>query len=292
MRARIESLGVSFPRREWGRASSLDHAVRAGRGALEGSHYNPADVEVMINAGVYRDRHYAEPAFACFIQEQLGINVEFQGRQTLSFDLQNGGCGLLSACHALTAMMQAGMIRVGLAIASEANADRRPDPSWCYQPSGAAVLLDISPHAGRGFGAFAFETLDAHHDKYNAAVRLDRKHGVLVLRRDPGLEQVYLDGARGILQQALEREGLQLGDVDLVVPAQLSPGFAQRLPAALGIAADRVLDLSAELGDTLTTSWALGLHRARAQGRLQDGQVAAVLAFGSGVTLGAAIYRA
>jgi 3-oxoacyl-[acyl-carrier-protein] synthase III len=52
-----------------------------------------------------------------------------------------------------------------------------------------------------------------------------------------------------------------------------------------------VLDLTAELGDTLTTSWALALHRARERGRLRDGQRAAILAFGSGVTLGAALYR-
>lgn len=292
MRARIESLGVSSPRRQWGRASSLDHAVRAGRACLEASHYHPEDVAVLINAGVYRDHHYAEPAFACFIQEQLGINVEFQGRQTLSFDLQNGGCGLLSACQAITAMLQAGMLRVGLAISSEANADKNPDPSWCYQPSGAALLLDVSPHGDRGFGSFVFRTLDQHLELYRSAVRLDRKHGVLLLRKDAAVEQVYLEAAGEVLKAVLDAEGLARSDLDLVLPAQISPDFLRALPAAIDMAPDKIVDLGAELGDTLTTSWALALHRARETGRLKDGQRAAILAFGSGVTLGAAIYRA
>lgn len=287
MRVRLESLGVSWPRR----GGSLKHAVRAGKACLEGSHHAPHDVEVLINAGVYRDRHYAEPAFACFIQDKLGINVEFQGRQTLSFDLQCGGCGLLSAVHVAATMIQAGTVRVGMAIASEANADRRPDPSWGIQPSGAALLLDVSPEVARGFGAFAFRTDDVELDRYRSSVILDRKHGRLVLRKDEGLEPIWLRQAAEVLEALLEEEGLSRDDVDLVVPAQVSPSFVAALPEALDLPADRVENLTGEVGDTLTTSWALALHRVGERGALAQGRRIAVLAFGSGMTAGGAIYR-
>jgi len=287
MRVRLESLGVSWPRR----GGSLKHATRAGRASLEGSHHAPHDVGLLVNAGVYRDRHYAEPAFACFIQEKLGINVEFQGRQTLSFDLQNGGCGLLSAVHVVETMIRAGTVRVGMAIASEANADRRPDPSWQIQPSGAALLLEVSAHAERGFGAFAFRTDDAELERYSSAVVLDRKHGRLVLRKGEGLEDIWLAQAREVFAALLEAEELTADQVDRVVPAQLSPGFVAALPEALGIDSARVEDLTGELGDTLTTSWALALCWAQERGELEEGRTIAILAFGSGMTAGGAIYR-
>lgn len=287
MRVRLESLGVSLPRR----GGSLKHAVRAGKACLASSHHGPQDVGLLINAGVYRDRHYAEPAFACFIQDKLGINVEFQGRQTLSFDVQNGGCGLLSAVHVTETMIRAGTVRVGMAIASEANADRRPDPSWAIQPSGAALLLDVSPDRDRGFGAFAFRTDDSELERYRSSVILDRKHGRLVLCKGEGLEPIWLEQARQVFDQLLEAEGLSRDDVDRVVPAQVSPGFVAALPDVLDLPTDRVEDLTGELGDTLTTSWALALDRARQRGDLAQGRTVAILAFGSGMTAGGAIYR-
>ena len=77
-RCRIESLGVSPPGRRllaWG---SLQHAVEAGERCLEASRYQPADVRVLVNAGVHRDEHVCEPAIACYVQHALGINVDFE----------------------------------------------------------------------------------------------------------------------------------------------------------------------------------------------------------------------
>ena len=89
----------------WG---SVHHAVEAGRRCLDESQYRPADVGVLINAGVHRDGHICEPAIAAYIQHRLGINVEFQGRRTLSFDLLNGGCGMLNAAQVAIALLQGG----------------------------------------------------------------------------------------------------------------------------------------------------------------------------------------
>ncbi len=291
MRSRFESLGVSWPRGGLGKPRSLDHAVRAGKACLAGSSYKTHDVAALINAGVYRDRHYAEPAFACYIQEKLDINVEFQGRQTFSFDLLNGGCGLLNAVQTVSTLIQAGTVQVGMAIASEVNADRKPDPSWDLQPSGAALLLDVSPYRDRGFGAFVSRIDDTHHDDYRSAVLLDRKRGHLVLRKQPGIEDAYLSLAGEVLDALLTEEGLSRDQLHLVLPSQISADFLTRLPAALDLPTDKIENLSAELGDTLTTSWALALERARSRGDLVEGRTVALLAVGSGLTATGALYH-
>lgn len=290
-RCRFESLGASLPR-SGGllRVGSLKHAVNAGREALESSHYHPEDIAVLINAGVFRDRHYAEPAFACFIQDKLGINVEFQGRQTLSFDLQNGGCGLMSAAQAVSAMIQSQAVQVGMIVASEANADRRPDPSYTYAASGAAAILDVSPSSGSGFGSFVIETLDQHHDLYGAVVSLAKPGGQLLVRKRDELEAAYLEGAPAVFAQLLEREGLRLEEVDLLIPSQISAGFLEQLGPALSIPSDRIVDVHTRLGDTLSTSWFLAYCDALARGKVPAGSKVVFMAFGSGITIGAAAY--
>ncbi len=293
-RCRVESLGVSPPRprrllgRRWG---SLRHAVEAGRRCLAASHYHPADVRVLVNVGIHRDRHVCEPAIAAYVQHRLGVNVEFQGRRTLAFDLLGGGCGVLTALHVLTCQMAAGEVDVGMVVASEVDSDRRPDPSWRYPPSGAAVLVDVSPRAAVGFGAFAFQTDDRHADLATSVVSLREPRGRLLLHRGEGLEDAWLALAGPVVDEVLERDGLRRQDVDLVVPAQVSAPFLARLPAALGLPAEKVLDLTDRLPDTLTTSVLLALHEAREAGRLEPGRTALLLACGAGVTVGAATCR-
>lgn len=291
-RCRIESLGVSPPRRTflW-RKGALSHAVTAGRACLGASRHAREDVQLLINAGVHRDDHVCEPAVAAYIQRRLGINVEFQGRRTLSFDLLNGGCGMLNGMHVLSSLVKAGEIQAGMVVSSEANTDRRPDPSYPYPASGAAALLDLSPDDEVGFGAFAFHTDERLAGSFTSIVSLETKGGRLVLQRDPGLEEAYLAGAGVAVEEALSRDGLRRDEIDLVVPAQISAGLLGRLPGVLGIPRERVLDLSATLADTHSTSVLLALERARAAGRLPRGARALLLGFGSGVTVGAATYR-
>lgn len=290
-RCRLESIGISAPRDTLFKQRSLDHAVKAGRAALKLSRCQARDVEVLINTGVYRDKHYAEPAFACFIQKELDINVEFRGRQVLSFDLVNGGCGMLNATHVISNMMRSGVARVGMVVASETNADRRPDPSYTYASSGAALVLDLSPVSSEGFGAFVFRTFEQHSELYSSVVSLAQKHGRLFIRKEQELEQTYLDKIPEVWQALLAEESITADEIDLVCASQVSPTFVSALSAALKMPREKIVDISEMHADTLTTSPFLAYAHARERGILRAGQKVAFLAVGSGVTVGAAIYH-
>lgn len=291
-RCRLESLGVSLPRRGLFRWGSLKHAVAAGKSCLAASHYHPMDVRMLVYTGIHRDEHICEPAFAAYVQHGLGINTEFQGRRTLSFDLQNGGVGMLNGVHLLHSMMNAGEIHAGMVISAEVNADRSPAPEYTYPASGAAILVDLTPRREVGFSAFAFDTREEHADLFTSVVSLKEKRGRLILkRRQAELEEAWLAGAKAATGEALARDGLTREQVDLVVPAQISPAFLQRLPEALGIVREKIADFTADLPDAHSTSVFLALHRALATAPQAPGRKALLLAFGSGVTVGAATYH-
>jgi 3-oxoacyl-[acyl-carrier-protein] synthase III len=288
---RIESLGVSLPHRHFRCWGSIHHAVEAGRQCLKASRHHKTDVGLLINAGVHRDHHICEPAMAVFIQHQLGINIEFQNRSTLAFDLQNGGCGMLDAAQTAIALMQNGAIEAGLVLASEANPDRHPDPRFPYPASGAALLLDPSPWRGKGFGEFAFHTRDDYADLYTSLVSLAEKRGRIVFNRRAELEDIYLSVAGVVVKDVLARDHLRREEIDFVVPAQISAGFLTRLPAAIGFPRDKVVNLSDRLPDTLSTSLFLALKLAMADHRPAPGHKVLLLACGSGITVAAATYR-
>jgi len=290
-RCRIESLGVSPPRRTLLRWGSVKHAVEAGKRCLEKSIYHPNDVRVLVNAGVHRDGHTCEPAIAAYVQHRLDINVEFQGRRTLAFDLLNGACGMLNAAQVVGALIEAGEAQVGMVVSSEANSDARPDPSYPYPASGAAALLDVSPLRNVGFGSFVFQTHEEHADLFASVVSLAVKHGKLSIKRAAELEDVWLKHAGAAVDELLAKERLSKSEIDFVVPAQISAQFLQKLPERVGLPREKVLDLSAKLADTHSTSTFLALHHLVASGAATSGKRALLLSFGSGITVGAATYR-
>lgn len=287
-RVRIASTGISLP--EWWRwrKGSVAHAVAAGRRCLAGSKRRPAEVGVLVSAGVYRDGHVAEPAIAAYIQRRLGINVDFQGKETLSFDLLNGGCGMLNAVQVVGAMLQSGRLEAGMVVAGEANSDRRPDAASTVERSGAALLLERSPDSG--FGAFAFRTHEEEAGLFTAVVSLTEPRGRLLIRRQARLEEAWLAHAAAAVDEALGKDGLTRDEIDVVVPAQLSAGFLSRLPAAIGVPAGKVTDFTTILPDTGSTSIILAWHRLCAERPPVVGARVLFLTFGSGLTVGAAIY--
>ncbi len=290
-RVRIAGIGASLPGFRLRRRGSVARAVEAGRRCLAASGRRPAEVGLLIHSGVTRDYHVCEPANAAYIQRRLGINVEFQGARTLSFDLGNGGCGMLDATHVLCALLQAGTPRAGMVTASEGNVDWRAKGERPCPDSGAAILLELSPRPGAGFGSFAFHTRSEHAGMAVIMVSLAEARGRLLARRDPGLENLWLEMAGPVVDEVLNRDGLSRGQVDRVIPAQISAGFLARLPEAVSIPAERVADFSRDLPDTLSTSVFLALHREWALRPPLSGQTVLLLAFGSGLTAAAATYR-
>ena len=58
------------------RHSALRLAVKAAKDCLHEAGRNAHEVDLLVNAGIYRDRNLAEPALAAMIQEDIGANPE------------------------------------------------------------------------------------------------------------------------------------------------------------------------------------------------------------------------
>lgn len=287
---RIASVGVSLPGRHPWRRGSLARAVEAGRDCLRRSRLRRGDVGVLAYAGVTRDFHLCEPAFAAYVQRRLGINAEFQGRPTFSFDLLNGGCGMLDAAQVVGTLLQQGEGRAGLVIAAEGNRDWLARGDRAGPDSGAALLLDLAPHPGVGFGSFAFRTHPEHAELCTTVVSLAEPRGRLRLQRAAGLEDRWLELAGEVVDEVLAEEGVDRDGIERVVAAPATSAFLARLADAIAVPRERIA-AAAPWPDTLSTSLFLAWQRSLAARPPAAGSTGLLLACGSGLTVAAATYR-
>ena len=87
-------------------------AAEAGRKALAASTASPADIGMLIYAGVCRDN--LEPATACAVADALGIPPEAQ-----VYDVSNACLGVLNGMIHIANAIELGQIRAGLVVSCE-----------------------------------------------------------------------------------------------------------------------------------------------------------------------------
>jgi 3-oxoacyl-[acyl-carrier-protein] synthase-3 len=136
-----------------------------------------------------------------------------------------------------------------------------------------------------------FHTHEEHLDLFASTVSLAVPRGKLTIKRAVEIEEVWLRHVGAAVDELLTAERLARSEIDFVVPAQISPHFLQKLPDRIGLPREKLVDLSATLADTHSTSTFLALHHLIASGQATSGRRALLLAFGSGITVGAATYR-
>ena len=299
----IRAAGVARPtRRPWshGARPLADEAIRH---CLRQAEVVGADVDLLVNAGVYRERGLGEPALAALIQEDVEANardLDGQGHGTFSFDVDNGGCGVLTAVDVVSGSLSSGAIALGLVVASDSGPSALHARAVPYPEAGGALLLGRDDN-GTGFSAVTLQTYPEYGDlresywEWHDRRPKDRtEHAAggnrLVVIDRPGFARSAVECAGETTAVMLEGQGLKPTDVDLLI-ATPEPGFADPLADRLGIPRERVLHLGEQLGAMHTAQPIFAIDVARRSGRWDAGSTILIVSAGSGITIGCAVYR-
>jgi 3-oxoacyl-[acyl-carrier-protein] synthase III len=90
-------------------------------------------------------------------------------------------------------------------------------------------------------------------------------------------------------RHALAEADLELGDVDLFVYHQANSRIIRAVGEELGLPAERTADYIARFGNTSAATIPIALTLAEEEGRLGEGRVVLLSAFGAGLTWGATV---
>jgi 3-oxoacyl-[acyl-carrier-protein] synthase-3 len=262
----------------------------AVRDALAAALIEPADVDLLLNTGLFHDRMLGEPALAALIQEDVGANPEDphgEGHGTFSFDVANGSAGVLSALQIADGFLRAGTIRHAVIVASDANPGHGMAPGFPYDPVGAALVCGWDP-SDRGIANIRWRTVADAPARRHAVMRLEHGRNQLLVREDEAFAAEAAACAGTIVVDLLDEYGLRPNDIAGVAAAPFDCAFIDELIPRTGIAPDRFV----RPGPTprlhtagLIASMAQVISRPTAPG----GERVLLVAAGAGISAGAAL---
>lgn len=271
-----------------------DLAVQAGKRALTAAGLAATDLDMILVATCTGD--YPLPATACLVQHQLGAT------KAAACDLSAACCGFVYALSVADAYVKSGMRHV-LVIGSEVMS---AITDWTDRNT--CVLF------GDGAGAVVVSASDGEQGILSTHLRSDGSLCELIMvpgggSRTPPSEKVIAERLQyikmkgnetfkvavrtleEIARTTLSANGLRVEDLDLYVPHQANVRILKAVMERLGLPREKVLLNLDRYGNTSAASIPIALDEAVREGRIKDGSLVMLGAFGAGLTWASAVIR-
>jgi 3-oxoacyl-[acyl-carrier-protein] synthase III len=270
-------------------------ATEAAKCLLLHTKTNAADIDLIVVASVTPDMFF--PATACLVQERIGANKAW------GFDLSAACSGFAYALTVGAQFVGAGTHQKALVIGSDTMTSilNYQDRATCVlfgDGAGAALVEPAGPNEGildfehdvdGSGGQFLYMPGGGSLNPSSAETVEKKMHYV----HQEG-SQVFKYAVRRMAELAvglLERNGLNSGDIALVVPHQANLRIIKAMQERLGMDDSKVMVNIDKYGNTTAATIPLGLHDAVAQGRVKKGDLVLVLTVGAGYTTGGILLR-
>jgi len=168
--------------------------------------------------------------------------------------------------------------------------------------AGAFVLEANDADDGRGFLGFEMRTDGAHWDKlyvpgggsasfpYFSPEQFERNQTIPVVEG----RQVFrlaTTAMPAIVKETLERRGLSVGDLSLLLMHQANLRINEAVQKSLGLPDEKVFNNIQRYGNTTAATLPLVFHEARQNGLVRDGHLVCFTALGAGLHWGAGLLR-
>ncbi|MDE0213371.1 MAG: ketoacyl-ACP synthase III [Deltaproteobacteria bacterium] len=276
--------------------ATSDLALLASERALEDAGLDVGDVDAIIAGTCTPD--YQFPSLGCVLEAKLGA------KEVFSFDVNAACSGFLNALSVADLFIRSGRIGNALVVGSDVLSRYLDwqDRSTCilFGDAAGAAVLGPGDNGDRGIlstrlqtdGSYA-ETLyiRAGGTKKPATRETveNREHSIYMNGKE--VFKVAVRSMEDISRRVLEEAGLGVEDVSLVVPHQANRRIIAALAARLDIPMDRVVVNLDRYGNTSAASVPVALDEVRRAGRIAEGDIVLLNAFGAGFAWGASVIR-
>ncbi len=109
--------------------------------------------------------------------------------------------------------------------------------------------------------------------------------------RGPELFKVAVRSMEEVTREVVERAGVRLEEIDLIVPHQANLRIINAVAQRLGLKPERVFVNIDRYGNTSAASVPIALDEAVEAGRINRGELVLLIACGGGLTWGASLIR-
>ena len=281
--------------------STATMGAKAARIAIERSGIAKDDIDMIVFATLSPDYYF--PGCGVQVQEMLDIKT------IPALDVRNQCSGFIYALSVADQFIKTGMYKNILVIGSENHSggldftDRGRSISVIFGDGAGAAVLTRSNHISQGI-------LSTH-------LHSEGKHAMELSLRAPSTEywvpQIIAENPQGddvpyyphmngqfvfknaiqrfseVIMEGLKANGLEVSDIDMLIPHQANLRISQFVQQKFKLKDSQVYNNIQKYGNTTAASIPIALTEAWENGKIKQGDLVVLAAFGSGFTWGSAI---
>lgn len=272
--------------------TTSDMGAAAARAALADAGLQADDIDAVIVATSTADLTF--PSAATMVQAKIGLTHGF------AFDVQAVCAGFVFALSNANALILSGQAKRVLVIGAETFSRILDftDRSTCvlFGDGAGAVVVEAQECAGttddRGILATDLNSDGSYRDLLyvDGGVSTTGTAGHLRMQGNQVFRHA-VEKLAATAHAALDKAGLESGDVDWIVPHQANIRIIEGTAKRMQVPMERVVVTVQDHGNTSAASIPLALSVGKARGQIKEGDLVVTEAIGGGLSWGSVVLR-
>ncbi|SEG04340.1 3-oxoacyl-ACP synthase III family protein [Algoriphagus boritolerans] len=275
-------------------------SLKASRMAMERAGVGAKEIEFIVFATITSD--YFLPGNGVLLQRELGLS------SIGAIDIKNACSGFVYALSVADQFIRSGMYKKILVVGAEIQSsaldksdEGRSSAVIFADGAGAVVLGAVEPdqhgilsthlHADGSFAEELYCIAPSSSGKVRLSQEMiDRGDFFLKMNGNAVFKHAIVRFME-VIKEALDHNGFTKENLDLLVPHQANLRISQYIQQKLQLPDEKVFNNIMYLGNTTAGTIPIALSQAWEQGRLKEGNLVCLAAFGSGFAWASALLR-
>ena len=277
--------------------SASTMAVGAAKKALKSANVSPDQVDMIIVCTSSPDVLF--PSTACFVQKEL------EAFNSAAYDISAVCSGFVFGLSIAEQYLKAGRYEHILVIGSEVNSRivDWSDRSTCilFGDGAGAVLLKrmerqkpvgiLSSHIYSDGTLTDLISVPGGIGKSGINKEDIEKKNYFIKMSGNATFKVAVKRMTDVIQEALDFNGINIKEVNLLIPHQANKRIISAVGEKLGFAEEKIYMTIQKYGNTSAASIPIGISEAKAEGKIKPGDVSVLGVVGAGLTWGSAVIK-
>jgi 3-oxoacyl-[acyl-carrier-protein] synthase-3 len=278
-------------------------AVKAARKAIERAGIDKDEIDFIVLATLSPDYYFPGPG----VLVQRDLDMPTIG----ALDIRNQCSGFVYAISLADQYIKTGMYRNILVIGSELHSrgldmtTRGRGVSVIFGDGAGAAVLSREEDPKKGILSSHLHSEGQHAEQLSLIAPGMGKRWVTDILKDNDPEDIsyypYMNGQfvfknavvrfSEVIMEGLAANQLQPSDIDMLIPHQANLRISQFVQKKFRLSDDQVYNNIMRYGNTTAASIPIALTEAWEEGKIKEGDLVVLAAFGSGFTWGSVIIR-
>ena len=277
-------------------------AVKASKIALERANLTPEDIDMIVFATLSPDMYF--PGGGVEVQEMMGM------RTIPALDVRNQCSGFVYSISVADQFVKTGMYKNVLVIGAENHSggldftSRGRGVSVIFGDGAGAAVVSRNDTGKGGILSTHLHSEGKHKDELALRGPSTGYWVPEIIKDNPQEDIPYYPVMNGqfvfkhaivrfseVIREGLQANNLEVSDIDMLIPHQANLRISQFIQKKMRLPDEKVFNNIQKYGNTTAASIPIALTEAWEAGKIKEGDLVVLAAFGSGFTWGSVIIR-